>query len=103
MTTRIVVTGATSQVGDILLPILCSRGFHVSAVSRLPQESDDRPRANGSKGGAIVWIRKDIHSPEDFDQVLQADVLIHLAPLPLLGPLLPHVTRGGIRRIIAFS
>src|SRR4051812_8553998 len=101
MTKRVVVTGATSQIGDFLLPLLCKQGFHVVAISRSPQEPANG--GSGSTGTAIEWVRRDIHSAADFADVMRADVLIHLAPLALLVPLLPYAASGGIRRIIAFG
>lgn len=91
---RIIVTGATSLIGDYLLPELVSRGFEVHAISRNPTSISSCTRVN--------WHRLDIArnpSGESFG----ADILIHLAPLRILPRLLGLLAGKGVKRVIAFS
>jgi nucleoside-diphosphate-sugar epimerase len=103
MTIRIIVTGATSQVGDCLLPILCQQGFQVVAISRNLEGLSGVSYGNEEATYPIEWIKKDIGSTDEFDGLPHGDALIHLAPLSLLAPLLPWAVRGGVKRIVAFS
>ncbi|MEN8216036.1 MAG: NAD-dependent epimerase/dehydratase family protein [Pseudomonadota bacterium] len=83
------VTGATSQIGRFLLPRLQAAGFTVTAISRQSQAS----------AGGIIWQQADLQSSPL--PISQARFLFHLAPLPLLPPLLAHEL--PLRRVIAFS
>jgi nucleoside-diphosphate-sugar epimerase len=93
---RIIVTGATSIIGQFLLPKLANFGYEVHAISR----------SNGSKRVAtekdIVWHSINISRPEQLIH-LSADALVHLAPLWLLPPLLPVLDSLGIKRVIGFG
>lgn len=93
-TRRIMVTGATSLIGDYLLPELIKRGLEVHAISRNPPVISSCP--------GVYWHQLDITEksiPAEFD----ADILIHLAPLRILPPLLPKLCEGRLTRLIAFS
>lgn len=91
----VIVTGATSLVGDELLPQLIQSGFFVHAFSRT------HPEQYQSEG--IFWHRFDLSlalPSECFD----AQTLIHLGPLSVLMNWL--VKLGGtvpFKRIIALS
>lgn len=91
---RVLVTGATSLIGDYLLPELVNAGFHVDAISR-------NPPAYGH-GDRLFWhhvdITRDLPEP-----ALAADVLIHLAPLATLPPLLEALAGQGPHRVIGFG
>src|SRR5690554_1951349 len=89
MTNKCLVTGASSQIGDVLLGLLPGKFSSVLACSRQPQ----------AEGTAVEWIQADLAA----GCVLPADVdcLIHLAPLTLLGALLEQATRP--LRVIGIS
>ncbi|CAL1239554.1 glycosyltransferase [Candidatus Methylocalor cossyra] len=91
---RAIVTGATSLIGDFLLPALIRAGYEVHAVSRNPHPHPRHPQ--------LHWHQCDISSAR-LDENLRARSLIHLAPLWTLPPLIPDLARRGVRRIIAFS
>lgn len=86
------VTGATSQIGRFLLPRLLAAGFTVTAISRQPQP----PNTAG-----IIWQQADLQSLSQLNN--QPNFLLHIAPLPLLPPLLARLPDTAFRRIIAFS
>lgn len=91
---RILVTGATSQIGQCLLVRLAARGFAVTSASRSPISAADGPGA---------WRVLDL-SRELPEEVPDGEsVLIHLAPLPLLPAHLDAMGRKGIERLIAFG
>lgn len=91
------VFGATSTVGQCLIPRLLAAGCRVRAFSR-----DGAPRGNG-EGLRLSWERWDI--TRGLPQVLPGRPVqvIHLAPLHLLPPLLDALTRVGMQRLIAFG
>jgi len=91
---RVIVTGATSLIGDFLLPALVRAGFEVHAISRKPRI----PAAHRH----IIWHRRDIGNG-GLAQSYEAEILIHLAPLWTLPPILNGLTGGVIKRIVAFS
>jgi len=93
MTKKIIVTGASSQIGDYLLPLLQKEHHYLFALSRSIQNNS-----------VCTWIQTDIAQPEMVDDALpEADVFIHIAPIPLLPPLLQTLKKKGIQRIIAFG
>ena len=92
----VVVTGASSQIGVFLLPLLADKGYQVCAVSRNPEKQ----RQYSSP--LIRWQKADINFGLE-DDSLKVDVLIHLAPLKHLPPLLASLRKIGLRRIVAFS
>ncbi|CAI8751976.1 glycosyltransferase [Methylocaldum szegediense] len=93
-TRRVIVTGATSLIGDFLLPALVRAGFEVHAISRKPPTL--RPHRH------TVWHKLDVGTG-GLAETYGADVLIHLAPLWTLPPLLNSLAEGNIKRILAFS
>ncbi len=93
MIQKVIVTGASSQIGDFLLPLLQKEHHHVYALSRTVQNNT-----------MATWIQTNISQPETIAKSLpEADVLIHIAPIPLLPPLLKILKQKGIKRIIAFG
>jgi nucleoside-diphosphate-sugar epimerase len=89
------VTGATSQIGRFLLPRLQAAGFTVTAISRQPPPPD-------CPATGIIWQQADLQS--DPLPLSQQCFLFHLAPLPLLPPLLAHLPHDlSLTRVIAFS
>jgi nucleoside-diphosphate-sugar epimerase len=93
---RIIVTGATSIIGQFLLPKLANSGYEVHAVSRNDRSSPITIQKN------IFWHSSDISHPEQLPR-LSADALVHLAPLWLLPPLLPVLDSLQIKRLIGFG
>ena len=91
---RVVVTGATSLIGDYLLPGLLNAGYEVHAISR-------KPPGYGSKSG-LCWHHVDI-TQETPDIARGADVLIHLAPLATLPPLMEALGHQCPKRVIGFG
>ena len=92
---KAIVTGATSLIGDYLLPELVEHRFEVHAISRNPPAYCRYPH--------IFWHRYDIVT-ERFPETYGADTLIHLAPLATLPALLRSIApQGHLQRIIAFS
>lgn len=91
---RVIVTGATSLIGDFLLPALLRAGFEVHAISRKPPIPATHRH--------IIWHRQDI-SNGGLADTYGAEILIHLAPLWTLPPLLEGLAGAEIKRIIAFS
>lgn len=88
---RILVTGATSQVGSFLLPRLLRDGHELFAISRRWRDGDNR----------VKWLVDDVSSPQmSWPPV---DTLIHIAPLRLLPDLLPDFLAKGGRRVICFG
>ncbi|MDM8557964.1 NAD-dependent epimerase/dehydratase family protein [Candidatus Parabeggiatoa sp. HSG14] len=89
---EVLVTGATSQIGQCLLPHLQAAGITMTAISRQPQ----------SNTAYIVWQQSNLQiSPLS---ISQSSLLFHVAPLPLLPPLLTHLPNNApLKKIIAFS
>lgn len=91
----ILVTGATSQIGRFLLPLLLDAGFTVHALSRTPPTTNNQ---------SIVWHQIDIET--EALPAIQINAIIHLAPLPLLPDLLARQSEHGFKdltHIIAFG
>lgn len=92
----IIVTGASSQIGHFLLPMLAAKGYLVHAISRKPPA---RPVGVSTR---ITWHQIDINDPANA-LAIPAIALIHLAPLPTLPPLIASLAQLGVKRIIAFG
>ncbi len=91
---KIVVTGASSQIGAFLIPKLIAENHQCYFVSRL-LNSD----ANNTN-----WIKADLNGQYDFFSALRPlDAWIHIAPLPLANAWLEKAAQAGIKRFIGFS
>ena len=88
---RIIVAGATGQIGDFLLPMLLEQGHDVFAISRSEHKDEQ-----------VHWLQCDLNHAETV-AFPSADILINLAGLTLLPGLVQKISHAGIRRIIAFS
>lgn len=88
-----IVTGATSLVGDFLVPRLLAAGTPVTALSRRP--------APAAPPAGLTWQIADIGDPSL--RVPAGAVLFHLAPLWLLPPLLGRLAASGVRRVVALG
>jgi len=93
---RVMVSGATSQIGRFLLPKLVAAGAEVYALSR-------RDGHDSAKESAVHWLRADLGQPDTAETLPPADALIHVASIRLLPALLPAAAAKGVRRVIAFS
>jgi nucleoside-diphosphate-sugar epimerase len=86
------VTGASNQIGYFLLPRLQTMGLSVTALSR-------QAHANHAN---IVWQQTNLLTAAL--PIIQPSLLFHLAPLPLLPPLLARLPEHApLNRIIALS
>ena len=91
---RAVVTGATSLIGDYLVPALFNAGYEVHAISRKPLDY--------GKNSGLHWHEADI--TREIPEILRgADVLIHLAPLATLPPVMEALAEECPRRVIGFG
>ena len=91
---KILVTGATSMVGDFLLPMLAKAGHEVLATSR---------REHASQAG-LTWQCLDISEEGWFRGLPSVDVWIHLAGIGLLEESLrPALESLRVRRLVVFS
>lgn len=91
----VLVTGASSLVATYLVPRLRAQGRNVILTSRT------RPAYLGADS-RVRWLQRDlVQSDVAADQTVPADVLIHLAPLPLLRRAV--VVAAGAKRVIAFG
>lgn len=91
---KVVVTGATSLIGDYLLPMLVNQGYEVHAISRKPP--------NFGAGSGLRWHHADI-SHETPEVLRSADILIHLAPLATLPGIMERTGHDCPRRVIGFG
>lgn len=91
----VIVTGATSQIGQFLLPRLAAAGYRVFALSRRPPPA--------AMGAAITWVQADVATPAPLPDIGAVRTLIHLAPLWLLPGYVESAARLGVRRVLAFG
>ena len=96
---RVMVSGATSQIGHFLLPKLAAAGTEVYALSRRGVDAGH----DSAKENAVHWLRADLGQPDMAETLPPADALIHIASIQLLPALLPGAAAKGVRRVIAFS
>lgn len=85
------VPGASSFVGQALLPLVLSRRSRVVAYSR-------RERRSAQAG--LVWEKMEMPVAPDADSIGD---WISLCPLPVLESLLPGLAARGARRLVAVS
>lgn len=91
---KIIVTGASSQIGYYLLPNLLVNGHECYALSR----------SEHSENNGITWIQGDLHHDDNFFERLKpVDAWIHLGPLYLVDAWLEEMDTAGIKRFIGFS
>lgn len=90
----VVVTGASSQVGKFLLPLLSKAGHEIIAVSRNPDKT-------GSPATPFVkWSKADITKDSAAIPAARPFALIHTAPI-WVAPRFAEVLKAD--RVIAFS
>ncbi|EDN67011.1 NAD-dependent epimerase/dehydratase [Beggiatoa sp. PS] len=90
---KVLVTGATNQIGRFLLPRLQAHGFTITAISR-QSLSNTTPN--------LLWQQADLLNTSL--SLNSFHLLFHIAPLPLLPPLLACLPNDSVlKRVIAFS
>jgi hypothetical protein len=87
------VTGATSTIGSLLVPMLHERGVPVQALGRKQPAGP----------GADSWHALDLADKASDVPAIEAGTLIHTASLWLLPGWLEKFHARGVRRVIAFS
>lgn len=87
------ITGATSTVGSLLLPILKERGVPVFPLGRNPP--------TGPAGDS--WRYLDLTDNNSDLPAIEAEALIHTASLWLIPGWLEKFHDRGVRRVISFS
>ena len=96
------VIGATSIVGEFLLPFLVKEGYRVVAFSR--QERCIRPTSEDS---SITWKRLTKSSLSQINNIVPAEnkiaYWIHLAPIWVLPEYFPMLQAFGARHIVTVS
>jgi GT2 family glycosyltransferase/nucleoside-diphosphate-sugar epimerase len=92
---RVLLTGATSQIGLFALRRLLNAGATVIAVSR-----DEAPPFTHAR---LQWIQGDLTTTNTDLAAVHADALVHCAPVTLLPGLLKLLDNSGMKRIVAFS
>ena len=90
---KVFVTGATSTIGSLLLPMLRDRGVPVLALGRNPA-----PGASDESWHFLDLANRTVELPQT-----EAEGLIHTASLWLLPGWLEKFHARGVRRLIAFS
>ncbi len=92
MKINVFVTGATSQIGIFLLPILHQDRFKIYALSRTKKKNYSN----------VIWINSSV---EDFRihelREIKIDILIHLAEITLLECIINKL--ANIKQAVAFS
>ena len=96
---RVLLTGATSQIGPFAIKRLRAAGFCVTALSR-----NGAPRDLPEK---VAWMQTDIADPRWAQEWIRKgeahEFLLHLAPLPYLPEIIAPLAKTGLRRVIAFG
>lgn len=90
----VTVTGASSQLGFYLLPLLRAAGYDVVAVTRKASFAETAPEG----------VRCQVSDLSIHDQSFKfSRYLVHLAPIWVLPPLIARAANDGLTRLIAFS
>ncbi|MGB5217977.1 MAG: SDR family oxidoreductase [Smithella sp.] len=96
------VIGATSIVGEFLLPLLVQEGYDVVAFSRQEQCFQST-----SKNNSIIWKRLTKSSLSDINNISPAEnkisYWINLAPIWVLPEYFPMLLAYGARHIVTVS
>ncbi len=87
----VAITGATSTIGSLLVPMLRERGVPVQALGRK------------QPAGAESWHFLDLADKASDVPAIEAGTLIHTASLWLLPGWLEKFHARGVRRVIAFT
>ncbi|MGO4702236.1 SDR family oxidoreductase [Dyella sp. 2RAB6] len=87
---RVLVFGASSQIGHFLLPRLRERGAEVLAVSRRPRD-----------GAGVTWLQGDL--PHDVPAIAEVSAIVSFGPLQGLADWMLGAHFDGAPRVIATS
>lgn len=87
---QVVVTGAASHLGRVLLPRLRAAGWSVTGLDRAAPPPD---------GADIPWIRADVRDPELARHLRGADAVVHLAFAVQRRDLGRRATRAHMRSV----
>jgi len=90
---KILLTGATGQIGYFLLQRLTHEHVITTAVSRKPQRA-----LFGEQ-----WMLCDLSKNDPFDQINTMDIWIHAGLLTLCVPWLAAAAQAGVKRVVTFS
>ena len=88
------VFGATSAVGQFLLPLLAARGEHIIALSR-------KPPSAAQAGGQLQWLRGDLFA--DMPTPPPIETIYSLGPLDAFADWFVRFAPAGVQRVIALS
>ncbi len=91
---RVAVLGATSLVGEVLLPALVEQGFDVLAYSRFAVKSESSPLPN------VRWLKLGDNSTAI---VLSVDYVVCLAPIWVLPQYFSLLESMQVKRVLALS
>ncbi|HMH67533.1 MAG TPA: NAD-dependent epimerase/dehydratase family protein [Pinirhizobacter sp.] len=88
---KILVLGASSQIGRFLLPRLRARGDEVVAVSRWQHADSD----------GLTWLRGEL--PDRMPDIAHVDAVICYGPIIVLAPWLASGAAPGVTRVVCTS
>ncbi len=91
----LLVTGASSMVGGVLIDQLLDEGFSVIAVSRSKEVQRNNTR--------FRWFNHEYMHKVNEENFPIVHAVIHLAPIWSLPDFLPSFSRLGVKRIVALS
>ncbi len=90
---RVLLTGATGQIGGFMLPRLRDAGIEVVAHSRNPHDADFGEQ----------WIVGDLRCHDPFEHNGSFDVWVHLGFLSLTTSWFKSAQAAGVTRFVSFS
>lgn len=89
---HVLLTGATSQLGHALLPMLQAEGHRVTALSRDAHQDDAQD---------VAWHRADLAA--GWPEVGECDVVVSFGPLQALADALAALSHAPCRQLVATS
>jgi GT2 family glycosyltransferase/nucleoside-diphosphate-sugar epimerase len=92
---RVLVTGASSQVGIACVAELLNSGVQVIALTHRTDIPFAHPR--------LRWVKGDLADEHWALEDIKPDAVIHAAAIWLLPAVLPRMIEAGAKRIVAFS
>jgi nucleoside-diphosphate-sugar epimerase len=92
---RIGVIGATSLIGEYLLPLLVREGYDVEAFSRRTLPAEEKKKEDG-----VIWRCLQADHPSDDEMIVK---WICLAPIWVLPAYFDMLLSCGVEHVVAFS